>query len=139
MIPLLSMRMFGINIEEKLKSRKLIESLFMDSNGFLHYPFKINYKIFQQTEDIDFPAKFTVSVSKKRFKRAVDRNNIKRKIREAFRKNKHLLYENLKKSGLKINFIIIYISSENLDYVTIEKELVQMLIKLNEHLIMQKG
>jgi len=139
MIPLLSMRMFGINIEEKLKSRKLIESLFMDSNGFLHYPFKINYKIFQQTEDIAFPAKFTVSVSKKRFKRAVDRNNIKRKIREAFRKNKHLLYENLKNSRIKINFIIIYISSENLDYVTIEKELVQMLIKLNEHLIKQKG
>jgi len=133
------MRMFGINIEEKLKSRKLIESLFMDSNGFLQYPFKINYKIFQQTEDIDFPAKFTVSVSKKRFKRAVDRNNIKRKIREAFRKNKYLLYENLKKNGLKINFIIIYISSENLDYVTIEKELVQMLIKLNEHLNKQNG
>jgi len=131
--------MFGINIEEKLKSRKLIESLFMDSNGFLQYPFKINYKIFQQTEDIDFPAKFTVSVSKKRFKRAVDRNNIKRKIREAFRKNKYLLYENLKKNGLKINFIIIYISSENLDYVTIEKELVQMLIKLNEHLNKQNG
>ncbi|OFX19351.1 MAG: ribonuclease P protein component [Bacteroidetes bacterium GWA2_31_9b] len=133
------MRMFGINIEEKLKSRKLIESLFFDSNGFLHYPFKINYKTFQQTEDIDFPAKFTVSVSKKRFKRAVDRNNIKRKIREAFRKNKYMLYENLKKSGLKINFIIIYISSENLDYVTIEKELVQMLIKLNEHLNKQNG
>jgi ribonuclease P protein component len=77
-------------------------------------------------------AQLGISVPKKKFAKAVDRNTIKRRIRESFRKNKHPLYEILKKKNLSIALMIIYIAKEELPYQEIEKKMVVSLHKLTE-------
>ncbi len=114
--------------EERLKSRKLIESLFTDGTMINHFPFKLIYKT-GDLNDSDINSKIAVSVSKRNFKRAVDRNYIKRKLRESFRKNKSLLYESLQKTNQKVYFIVIYIAKDDIPYQDIEKEMILLLDK----------
>ena len=74
--------------EERLCSRKLIDLLFKNGSSFLLYPFRISYLLTDSPHS--FPVQVVINVSKKRFKRAVDRNLIKRRSREAYRLQKEL-------------------------------------------------
>jgi ribonuclease P protein component len=115
---------------ERLCSKKEIEKLFENGKSFFYPPFVIVWSL--TDSDIPFPAQVAFSVSKKGFKLAVTRNLIKRRMREAYRKNKSVLYEFLLSSGKKVVFTIIYKESTVVDYVTIEtatKELISKLIK----------
>ena len=82
--------------EEKLKSKVLIDRLFSEGKSLQKYPLRLIYlpKINSEAE----MHKTAVSVPKRRFKKAVDRNKIKRLMREAFRKNKYLVSSNLDSS-----------------------------------------
>ena len=71
-----------------------------------------------------------ISVPKKSFAKAVDRNTLKRRIREAYRKNKHLLYESLQNKNFHIALMVIYIAKEELPYSEIEKKMVVSLRKI---------
>lgn len=92
--------------EEKLSSRKAISDLFDNGKAFTVPPFRVFWK--ESTEEIPFPARVAVTVSKKNFKRAVDRNRIKRLLREAWRLNKHILYKHLEQEKLQIILMIVY-------------------------------
>ena len=118
-----------LNKHERLKSRKLIASLFDNGKIINHYPFRVLYN-FSNDSDFEYPSKIAVSVSKKNFKKAVSRNTIKRKIREVYRTNKHEFYKMLIKNDQKIYFIVIYTAKEILDYQQIEKEMQLLLSKL---------
>ena len=76
---------------ERLSSKKTINELFTDGNSFFMHPFKVAWK--NTDLDSDFPVQILISVSKRNFKKAVDRNKIKRQIRESFRKNKSNFYQ----------------------------------------------
>ena len=119
--------------EERLKSRKLIESLFADGSVINQFPFRLIYKIGEYNSS-DSVSKIAVSVSKRNFKRAVDRNYIKRKLRESFRKNKSSLYEFLQKNNQNAYFIVIYIAKEDMAYQDIEKEMRLLLNKFIKQL-----
>lgn len=118
---------------ERLKSRKLINNLFDCGKIIHHYPFKVLYHI-TKNQDFNFTAQIAISVSKKNFKRAVDRNYIKRKIKETYRQNKHLLYKELDKTDQKLYFFVIYTVSHDIDYLTLDKEMKLLIQKLNNKL-----
>ncbi len=113
---------------ERLCSKKAIDSLFENGISFFSHPFQIIWN--PDTFDSPSPARVAISVSKKIFKKAVKRNKIKRRIKEAYRKNKYLLYEFLETENKKIVFMIIYKHNEIQTYFEIEKSLIQGLQKL---------
>src|SRR6202051_3729951 len=94
--------------EERLCNKKLIGELFHSGSSFLCYPFKASWLFVD--EPLAFPAQILLSVPKKRFNRAVDRNLIKRRMREAYRLHKQqLLYDELTKADKKIVLSLGYI------------------------------
>ncbi|RYE36363.1 MAG: ribonuclease P protein component [Sphingobacteriaceae bacterium] len=97
--------------EERLCGIKLITDLYQNSSSFLCYPYKISWQIHSSTDP--FPAKILFSVSKKRFKRAVDRNRIKRQMRESYRLQKQeMLFLQVEKLSKPLFFSITYIGKE---------------------------
>ena len=97
-------KQFTLGKEERLKSRKQTELLFSEGKKFTIAPFRFHYS-FSKAEKTSL--QFGAGVSKRNFKKAVDRNRIKRLMREAYRLQKIKLREKLeeKKFGLTIFFI----------------------------------
>ena len=96
------------------------------------YPLRVVYIVQPKTDDE--AVSVMVSVPKKRFKRAVKRNRIKRLMREAYRLNKQLLTESILEKGMQIHIAFNYVSNDELDFATIEKKMNQALNKLVESL-----
>lgn len=114
---------------ERLKSTKVIAALFTDGQSFVAYPLRVVWMISTAGE----PGKATmaVSVSKRLFKTAVQRNRLKRQIREAYRLHKHLLYQTIEAQAQPhISLMITYIAKEPLPYQEIENGMQKMIRKL---------
>lgn len=110
---------------ERLCSKILIEKLIASGNNLSLFPLKV---MWMPVEASDSPVKIVISVPKRNFKKAVDRNKLKRQLREAYRKNKHSLYEQL--NGKKLVLMLSYSSKEKEPYQQIEKKTVELLQKL---------
>jgi ribonuclease P protein component len=121
--------MYTFKKEERLCNKKLIEKLYHDGSSFLCYPFKASWLLVD--EQAQAPVQILLSVSKKRYKRAVDRNLIKRRLREAYRLNKQQhLYDPLASADKKIVFSLGYIGKEIEPYQLIEKKMLKLLKQL---------
>jgi ribonuclease P protein component len=106
--------------KERLYKEKLIKELFDESSSFYFYPFKV---LFKGNADPAFSVhQVLISVSRKNFKRAVDRNLIKRRIRESFRLNKNLLTVQP-----KLLIAYIYTAKEILTFAQIQERLIKTL------------
>lgn len=109
--------------EEKLKKRKLIGQLFAEGKSISVYPIRL---IYLETEhDSPYKIQAGVSVSKRNFKKAVDRNRIKRLLREVYRKNKYLIYES--EHTKKHIFMFIYVGKKEVTYGVLEEKMKQLL------------
>ncbi len=113
---------------EKLCSKIEIERLFTKNNIIKNYPIKILWNTTYYSENI--PAKILISVPKKRIKRAVDRNLLKRRMREVFRLNKNQLYDKINERKIQLSIVIIFQSNKILPYSEIEKALTSALDSL---------
>ena len=114
--------MYTFKKEERLCSKKLLEKLFHNGSSFLVYPFRI--VSIPETLRVTSPAQVVIAVSKRKFKHAVDRNLVKRRVREAYRLNKDaLLYSFLKEKNLKLIIGIHYIGKEIAEFQFIEKNI----------------
>jgi len=112
---------------ERLSSRKTISALFQEGEVIKAYPLRILYCHAEQGQ---YPASVTISVPKKLFKRAVDRNLLKRRIREAYRLNKTVFYSGLMAMDQQVFLVIQYQHRKIVDYQTITTGLHQALEKL---------
>ena len=113
--------------KEKLKSKTTIDLLFSEGNSVSKFPLRLVYV--ENKEPNAELMKMGVSVSKKYFKKAVDRNYFKRVLRETYRLNKHLLIDNLEKPYA---FMFFYQTKERLSYQEIEEKTIQLFQKFNE-------
>ena len=117
---------FTLSKQERLKSKKIIGQLFnKEGQSFAVYPFRVIW--LKTTLDSSFPMQFAVSVPKRRFKKAVDRNHLKRQIREAYRLNKIPACEYLEAKEQQVAFMILYTGKGKIPYIEIEKKMKQLL------------
>jgi len=117
---------FSYPKEEKLKSKTLIKQLFSDGKSVTLFPLKLIY--IKTVFDENIVAKTGVSVSKRNFKSAVKRNRIKRLLREVYRLNKDVFFNNL---DVQYAFMILYIAKEEPTFKHIEKSMKQLFNKFS--------
>jgi len=110
---------------EKLKSAKTIERLFSEGKSITKFPLKL---MFLQ-QDLEKPTQATFAVSKRNFKLAVDRNRVKRQLREAYRLHKPLIFTN---NGKKFALLFLYFSKDKPKYAELEKATIILLKKLRD-------
>ena len=125
-------KQFTLGKNERLKSRKQIEQLFSEGKKISVTPFRIFYLIqpLLNTHS-SFAIQFGVAVSTKNFKKAVDRNRVKRLTREAWRLQKNELSEELKAAGKQLNVFFVYNSKELPDFSTLKDKVTLALKKLS--------
>lgn len=114
--------------EERLCSHRLIGMLFTKGNTFYLKPFRIKWM--RQLPQGASPAQVMMSVPKYNFHKAVLRNLIRRRMKEAFRLNKQLLYNSLSGSGCQIIFCITYTAKEIVDFDIIQAKIILLLQRL---------
>ncbi|OIQ15602.1 MAG: ribonuclease P protein component [Flavobacterium sp. MedPE-SWcel] len=110
--------------QEKLKSKNTIDKMFTEGKSVSKYPLRLVYVPLENAEDGII--KMGVSVSKKHFKKAVDRNSFKRILRETYRLNKHLLTDKLVDPTA---FMFFYQTKDRLTYEEIQTKTVQLFEK----------
>ena len=120
---------FTFKKAERLSRRKLIEELFKSGVSFSLYPFRIQY-LYQEFESAA-PVQMLISVPSKKFKKAVDRNRIKRITREAYRLNKTSLYQALQMRNRKLRVAFIYTGTKLESFPVVNESV----MKVIEHLI----
>lgn len=119
---------------ERLCRKLLIERLFSGgSKSLLAYPLRLVYlpvdeQVSQETVSL------LISVPKKRFRRAVKRNRVKRQVREAYRRNKHILLDVAQQKNLHLTMAVIWLADELCTSTEIERCMVNLLQRLSERL-----
>ncbi|HBK82270.1 MAG TPA: ribonuclease P protein component [Flavobacterium sp.] len=113
---------------EKLKSKKTIDILFTKGKSVSKYPLRLVFVEHELAENQMI--QMGVSVSKKYFKKAVDRNYFKRVLRECYRLNKHILIENINKP---FAFMFFYQTKEQLNFHEINAKTIELFEKFVEN------
>lgn len=128
------MPLFTLSKVERLKSRKAINRLFTEGKSFSTHPFRVVYFL-DKTIERSVNSKglrFTTSVPKKNFSKAVDRNKIKRKIKEAYRLNKQDLATIQASKVGELQIMFIYIAKGDLPFNKIQLACEQAIKKLEK-------
>lgn len=124
--------MFQFPKKEKLCSKKAIEKLFKNGKSFSEKPFRLIWDFEENNDNI--VVKYLIVVSKNKIKLAINRNRVKRKIKEAFRLRKNTLENFLYNKNSQLNLAVLYQEEEILDYNTIEQKINLLLSRLIKEL-----
>lgn len=121
------MAQFTFNKKDRLKSTKQIDLLFAEGKSMSTFPLKLFYNETAFKDDVMIKA--AVSVSKRNFKKAVDRNRIKRLLREAYRLRKPHYFNN---STTSYALMFLYLGKEMPSFEVINAKMEQLLTKFSE-------
>lgn len=123
--------LFRFSKKERLSSKTRIEQIFYSGDAFIAYPFRVILQIY----DKDIPDKLPsilISIPKKRLKRAVDRNRMKRLTKEVYRLNRSLLFfENVVTKRKQIDISFVYVGNNVQTYEDVEKGVLKALREIN--------
>jgi len=126
-MPIFALMRFTLGSNEKLKSRKQITQLFEEGLSLKEYPIRIR---FLKVDDADLQFKVAFSVPKRNVKLAVNRNRIKRMLREVYRLNKQIIFD-----GIDGNYILMFLYTDRTEweYQDLEKKMIRLLQKFVEN------
>jgi ribonuclease P protein component len=114
--------------EERLKSKIVIDQLFVEGSEETYvYPMKVKYIINQNKESLP---QIGIIVPKRKFKKAVTRNLLKRRIREAYRLGNHEFKKSFHESHQSIDMMVMYMSSQIEDFHKIQKSMTRLLLNI---------
>lgn len=123
---------FTLSKEERICSKKLINELFT-GNGRSMTAFPLRVVFMKRTIIDDQPrAAMLVSVPKRYFKHAVDRNRVKRQVREAFRRNKSIIIQNLTDDHEAVAMAFVWLTDEKYPSSEVENRMVRLLTRISE-------
>lgn len=122
-------KQFTLGRSERLKSRKSIDQLFSEGQRFTQTPVRVFYRNTKTTG-----LQFGVAVSARLFKKAVDRNRVKRVMREAWRLQKNELDNQLKEKGKGLHVFFVYTDKELPVYAVISSVTATIIRKLNDRI-----
>ena len=118
---------------ERLNRKKVIEKMFAGgSRSFSVFPLRV---VYLPVGELDAPVSILVSVSKRHFKRAVKRNRMKRRIREAYRVNKQELLNVLAQKQIRVAVAFIYLSDDLVAFSVIEERMKTALARIAEKIL----
>ena len=123
-------RRYTLSKEERLSWKRYIDLLFAEGQSFVAFPLRVIYLPLE--EEMPARAYFLVSVPKKKFKRAVKRNLIKRQVREAYRVRKYDLLDPLEVKGKRMLIAFLYIDKEVHPFSKMEKAMDKAIQLLSE-------
>ena len=126
---------FSLSKNERLKSKKNIDTLFLNGKAFFVFPYSVKYLIFDELMNPEEALKLVASVPKRKFKRANKRNTIRRRLKESYRINKVELKQLLMDKNKSMHLLITYNSNEELPYQEMNENMKKVLQILGEKII----
>ena len=120
---------YSFSKQERICNRNDFQKLLSQGEFFYSYPFRCMYL---WTETTSFSARIAISVSKKRIKHAVNRNRVKRLIRESYRLEKGALYQKYINIPQSIDILIIYTETKIHSFRFIKKKIIELINKIIE-------
>ena len=125
--------------KEKLCSTVAVEQLFMRGSGAagaLDYPLRAVWRSNQRRRS-DAPVAFLITVPKKRLRHAVDRVTMRRRIREAYRLNRHPALDEMNGSDCRVDVAFIYVADRLMEYAAVERAMRRLLTAIARHYVPQ--
>lgn len=127
---------FRFTKQEKLTGETVVTELFLQGASFIAYPVRV---VWSASKSEDSPSlKVLMSVPKKKLKHAVDRNRVKRLLREAYRLHKEELTTMVTVQQLQVRMAFVWIPNEVLDYAKVERKVIDALSKMQKLLTSEK-
>ncbi|MBQ6078926.1 MAG: ribonuclease P protein component [Muribaculaceae bacterium] len=119
---------FKLNKNEKLCSRTAVNLLFDEGKSLMAFPLRAAYRLRPQGEH---PVQFLISIPKKRIRKAVNRVTLRRRVREAYRLNRHeLLMPSLTQSGQGVDIAFVYLDGSPAPYSVIQEKVNSLLTRI---------
>lgn len=126
---------FSLSKNERLKSKKNIDTLFLNGKAYFVFPYSVKYIVFDELVNADEALKLVASVPKRKFKRANKRNTIRRRLKESYRINKVELKQLLIDNNKSMHVLITYNANEEMPYQEMNEKMKKVLQILAEKVV----